>query len=188
MIKIYYTTPEREGVEQIRPMLSLGGYRASNTVPNDEFGNLFGEITKLSVDKNKDEYRALVLKNEGSDPLVNVKLWFTYPEKSYSKFLIAAVQMSADENNELVMEHVNTIYSRPMYAEFFEANGEIDAVTIGNMSVGAQVGIWLKRVLNIDVITEDQNSNLQYDEQTKLYKEIPLETSETIGLVIDWQD
>lgn len=188
MIKLYYTTPEKEGVEQIRPMLSLGGYRASNTIPNDEFGNLFGEITPLSIDKNKDEYRALVVKNESSQKLTDVKLWFEYPEKSYSKFLISAVQMREDENGELAMEHVNTIYSRPMYAEFFEANGENDAVTIGDMEAGAQVGIWLKRILNLDVIIEDQDSNLEYDDRTKTFKEIPLETVETVGLVIDWQD
>jgi len=188
MIKLYYTTPEKEGVEQIRPMLSLGGYRASNTIPNDEFGNLFGEITPLSIDKNKDEYRALVIKNEGVDTLIDVRLWFTYPGKVYAKFLIAAVEMTQGEGGELIMEHVNSIFSRPMYAEFFEANGEVGAVTIGGIEAGTQIGIWLKRVLDIEAITQDHESNLEYNQQTKLYKEIPLETSETVGLVIDWQD
>ncbi len=188
MIKLYYTTPEREGAEQIRPMLSLGGYRASNTIPNDEIGNLFGEITDLSVDKNKDEYRAIIIRNEGTNTIMNVRLWFEYPEKSYAKFLISAVEMFVGERGELAMEHVNTIFSRPMYAEFFEAKGEENAVTIGDMDAGAQIGIWLKRVLDIDMITQCKESNLEYDHQTKLFKEIPLETVEEIGLVIDWQN
>lgn len=188
MIKLYYTVPEKEDVEQIRPMLSLGGYRASNTIPNADFGNLFGEITSLTIDKNKDEYRAMVIRNESTETLINVRLWFIYPEKAYAKFMIAAVQMVPGEGGSLIMEHINTIYSKPMYAEFFEAAGEDNAVTIGDMEVGTQVGIWLKRSLNIAQIEEVKNSFVVKNIQTKQYEMVPLETSEIVDLTIDWED
>ncbi len=186
MIRIYYTTPEKEGVEQIRPTLSLGGYRASNPIPNDEFGNLFGEITPLTIAKNKNEYRALVIMNEGVEAIQNVSLWFEVGKDDYAEFEISAVQMVQDSNGEYMMEQVNTIYSKPMYSEFHEANGEDSSVSIGDLEPNIPIGVWVKRGLNTDNINRVLDESVYYDRVKKVYVEKTLPQSESIGLVIDF--
>lgn len=187
MIKIYYTTPEKEGAEQIRPTLSLGGFRASNSVLNDEFGNLFGEITPLTIDKNKEEYRALIIKNVGESTLTNVRLWFEVPEDNYAKIELAAVTLNEDAEGQKYMEHVDTIFSRPLYAEFSSVDGEENAATIGELLPGASVGLWLRRSLLIEKISEELKKKFVRNIDKKIYEEIALNDSETIGLVIDWE-
>lgn len=186
MIKIYYTTPEKEGVEQIRPILSLGGFRASNTVPNDDFGNLFGEITSLTIERNKEEYRALVIVNEGTSETEEVTLWFEQGEDDYAEFEISAVAMVQDDEGEYFMEQVNTIYSKPMYSEFHKANGEEYSVSLGRLQPNTPVGIWIKRNLNLENIERILGSIVSYDQVSKTYKENSLPKSESIGLVIDF--
>jgi len=154
---LYYTSVTEAEATQSKPYLSLGGYKSSSKVQNSKLNNLFGDITPLTISNyNQDEYIALVLKNTLTADATNIKLWFEYPDNVYSKLYVAAVDMAEDSTGELYMEHVDTKNSQPLVGDFYEADGEDNAVDLGDISAGSQIGIWFKRELLLDFIKEDQ--------------------------------
>ena len=60
-MKLCYTTSLNTGQGPNRPSGSLGGYISELPLKNDEFDNLFGEISIYGAANGKTEYRALVL-------------------------------------------------------------------------------------------------------------------------------
>lgn len=148
-MKLYYTSITGESQIQTDPRLSLGGYKSASPLPNDAFDNLFGEISQfmLSKDSLEDEFIALVLKNETGAEVDNLWLWFEYGASCYSKYLVAAVDMTTDVNGVLQMEHVPNRNSKPLYAKFHEASGVANAIEIGTIAIDGMVGIWLQRQL-----------------------------------------
>lgn len=185
---LYYTSINGKESQQLNPTLSLGGFKSSSRVDNNKFGNLFGDISNVTISNyNQNQYIALILKNETGANKTNINVWFGYPEKCYSKFLIAAVDMVADASGILQMEYVNNKESKPLFATFYEADGEANSVNIGNLDDGDQVGIWIERELLIDFIKQDQ-SNIWEDDpaQPGRVKEIVLGKSDDIKLNIKW--
>jgi hypothetical protein len=152
-MKLYYTNSVNQDQIQNDPRLSLGGYKALSPLPNDAFDNLFGEISQflLSKDIPEDEYVGLVLKNETGVAVENLWLWFEFPVGSYSKFLVAAVDLVADANGVLAMEHIPTKNSKPIYADFYEANGINNAVSLGSVEIDGMLGLWISRQLIADL-------------------------------------
>src|ERR1035437_3281704 len=136
-MKLYYTNPTTEEVVQSDTRLSLGGYKASSPEPNDSFDNLFGEISQFTLSKNvpEDEYIGLILKNETTYNIQGITLWFNYGDNPFSVFKIAAVNLTADISGVLKMEHISSRTSKPLYADFYEANGQANAVEIGDLEV-----------------------------------------------------
>jgi hypothetical protein len=154
---LFYTSVTEAEATQTKPYLSLGGYKSSSKVQNSKLNNLFGDITPATISNfYQDEYIALVLKNTLTTDVTNVKLWFEYPDDMYSVFYVAAVDMAEDSTEELYMEHVDSKNSQPLMGDFYKANGEDNAVDLGDISSGSQIGIWLKRELLLDYIKEDQ--------------------------------
>ncbi len=175
-MKLYYTNISGEDLPQTRPDLSLGGFRSGTAVPNDDFSNLFGDLSCYSIKENRNEYIAISLQNETGAEAQNVLLHFEYPEGSQKTLEFAFVAFNA--NNE--MEVTTSIYARPLIATFQEANGESNAVNISNLAIGAQIGIWFKRIINTAVISEEfSNANL-------IENGTPEEANEDIILAIRW--
>src|SRR6056297_1769049 len=98
-MKFYYTTTagtEEEGYSRQEPERSLGGFRSGTPVPNGQLNSLSGDISKYTEEQVKDEYIALILKNETGGDITGINVYFTFPEGSYSKFEIAAVDLNVD--------------------------------------------------------------------------------------------
>ena len=181
-MKLYYTSITAENAVQTDPRLSLGGYKALSPLPNDAFDNLFSEITQFMLSKTpEDEFIALVLKNETGAEVNNLWLWFSYPDGCFSKYLIAAVDMTADANGVLQMEHVPNRNSKPLYADFYEASGQVNAVEIGTVAIDGMVGIWIQRSL-IDGLTDSIQA------ENNLYKTDPNNADLVVPIVPDKQD
>ncbi len=185
---LYYTVASQPEDTQTKPSLSLGGYKSSNKVINSAFNNLFSDITPITVSNyNQNRYIGLILKNEtGEDQ--NVKMWFSYPDDCFSKFRVAAVDLSADSDGNYYMEHIDNVNSSPLYvSEFYEADGEDNAVSLGSIASGGQIGIWIEMELLIDTIKasyenvyeKDPNNSSRYIEKVK-------ETEEEIELHFSW--
>jgi hypothetical protein len=157
-MKLYYTSPTAQDAIQADPRLSLGGYKALSPIPNSAFDSLFGEISQflLSKDIPEDEYIGLILKNETGSAVTNLWLWFEYATDCYSKFLVAAVDLSLDSAGVYKMEHIPNRNSAPFYAEFYEASGVENAVSIGNLAIDGMLGLWFKRTLVDDLATTIQ--------------------------------
>jgi len=187
---LYYTNPTEPEVEQSKSQLSLGGYKSSIRVDSGKINNLFSDITPMSVSNyNQNRYVGLVLKNELGSDKTALKLWFDFPENCYSLFKIAAVDMVLDSNNSLQMEHIQTVSSKPLYADFYEADGELNAVDLGDLANGEQIGLWIEMSLLIDTI-KDSYSNVYKQDPNNSYRylEVEKETLDDIGLHISWTD
>lgn len=174
-MKFYYTTPVEQDYPQTRPDLSLGGFKSANPVPNASPRNLFSDVSVYTIKTNRPEYIALILKNETGVELSAVDLWFVYPTGCQVKYAVAAVDL--DVNSQ--MEHISTPYQAPYFAEFHEADGEANKVELGDMAIGTMIGIWLKRTLNIDAITD------QYSDTNLSTNGNPVQADEDVSIVLD---
>jgi hypothetical protein len=158
-MKLYYTVSSASEAVQSKTHLSLGGFKSSSLLPNSRLGNMFPEITPTTISNfNQNQYIGLVLKNEVGQFVSNITIYFTFPEGCYSKFRIAAVDMILDSNGDLQMEHVDNQFSKPLNATFYEASGSGNAVVVGDLVDGEQLGLWIERELLLSVITAQQSA------------------------------
>lgn len=157
MLKLFYTTTKGQDVAQSRADKSLGGYRSASLFKNDDFDNIFGEISNYTL-KNADsqnQYVGLILLNDSNSVVSDINVWFDYPTSCYSKLEIAAVDLTQDSDGKYYMENILSINSSPVYADFYEADGEANKQNIGNLAANAMVGIWLKRTVLSSVADQD---------------------------------
>lgn len=152
-MKFYYTTTVEEGAVQARPDLSLGGFRSGNSVPNASLRNLFSDLSLYSIKMNRAEYIGLILKNETATNF-DVYVWFEYPENCQVEYEVAVVDLDSIGQ----MEHINTPYQAPYFAEFHKADGEVGKVYIGPINANESIGVWFKRNLRLDSILEQYSS------------------------------
>lgn len=185
-MQLYYTTSAGENEEQLLPQNSLGGYKSATPVKNDDFDNVFGEISVLTINQNRDNYIALVLENETGADVTNVEVWIGTNEGCYANFQVAAVDMVADKNGILKMERTREMYSKPFYANFVDTTESAKAL-IGDLLDGEKIGIWLKRSLDITTIDSDQSNVYEIDPSNHhVYRKIELGTEDTMTFHISW--
>ena len=185
-MKLYYTSSVGQNQIQSDCHLSLGGYQSASPLPNNAFGAMFDEITQFLLSKTpQDEFLGIVLHNETGAEVDNLWLYFEYPDKAYSKLLVAAVDMSADVNGILAMEHIPTRNSQPLAGTFYEADGVENALSLGTIPVDGMIGLWFCRRLTDNlattVVTE---SNLYQTDSTNsdLVIAVVLDKTDTIAI------
>lgn len=187
MLKFYYTTTKGQDELQSKFDRSLGGYKSSSLIKNDEFDNLFGEISNYTIsENNQNQYVGIILKNEGAVK-TNILLHFDYPDGVYSKILVAAVELTDDSDSVKFMENVSSIHSSPVYAEFHEADGVVNAVSLGVLDQDEMLGIWFKREILVSVAESSCTDIVEEDpENEHLVKEKDKTTSDTIDIVMSY--
>lgn len=189
MIKLYYTTTAGENELQSRFDKSLGGYKSSSLVLNDDFDNFFGDISNYTIqNSDKSNYIGIIIKNEGVDK-TDINIWFEYPSDSYSVIELAAVDLTTDSDGFKYMENIPTISSTPVYADFYEADGEVNKLNIGGLLSDEAVGIWLKRTIDRDVVDVDREDQIitdPEDENRVIMQE--LSKSDTIEVKIEYTE
>lgn len=184
---LYYTSLTAEGIEQVSPYLSLGGFKSASKVDNGMLNNMFSDISLHSIsNKNQNRYIGLVLKNETAAPLTNVKMWFEHPADSYSILKMDVIDMALNSAGVLQMESIRTINSKPLYADFVEATVD-SKYDVGGLAVGEQIGVWIEMELLIDFIKTDMEEVAIPDPaNTYRYLEKPKNTQDLIKLKISW--
>ena len=145
-MRLYYTTTAKQDSPQQKPSQSLGGYKSSSPVPNSALGNLFSDLSLLTLEKNLPEYLGLVLKNERDNSVSNIKIWINNPVNNLCKYKLAVVELSSVNSFEMLP----SINSKPLYAEFYDVDSEVNSIEIGPMLRGEQYGIWLERTINTE--------------------------------------
>ncbi len=186
-MELYYTTSVGQDEEQTKPALSLGGYRSSITLPNAKLSNLFGEVSQYTIEKDNDQYIALILWNTTGIDATDVTIWFEVPTDTYTNYEIAAVDLAADPDGVLAMERVRDINTRPLVGTFVDATGIGNAQDIGDILNDGMVGLWIKRTLNMDNIDTDQEDLIyKVNESDDLYVQRELNTEDEILLNIEW--
>jgi len=150
-MKLYYTTTAKVDAPQQKPTQSLGGFKSSSPIPNSAFGNLFPDISLLTIEKKLPEYIGLILINERPNPVSEVKIWINNAVENICNYKIAVVELNS--RNEF--ETLPSGNSKPLFAEFYTANNETDAIIIGEMVINEQYGLWLERSINADSGSKD---------------------------------
>jgi hypothetical protein len=189
-MKLYYTTPTGQDVIQSDPRLSLGGYKSASPVPGNTFDNFFGEISQFLLSKEiaEPEYIGLIFKNESEYDIQGLILWFDYLTDVYSDITVAAVNLTLDANGLLKMEHIPSRNSQPLYADFYEADGQSNAVEIGDLEVGEMVGLWFCRILKSNLTTTVQADATLFNDDPSvdvITPNVPIK-SDSISINFDW--
>lgn len=187
MLRFYYTTSTGNNNPQTKAAESLGGYRSSTPVPNDTFSNLFDEISLNTQANPKDQYIATILKNEGTETLKNVELWFSnVTEKPYGKIMVGAIKMNEDEEENPVTPGTSSIYENPYWISFYDATEE-DKVVLGDMEPEAEICLWFRRVLDKEIMYEDYNAVAERDMTSQnRYKKIGRQTEDIFNINLSW--
>lgn len=146
-MKLYYSGASAFWNPQNKALLSLGGWVSNTPIPNSISGNIFGDVSSMSIEKKLSEYRLIVLKNELATNVIDILLHFVYPVTyPFVKYLVSIVQPSGGSDGEYYFEKLDSVYSSPLYiTEWYEADGPLNAINIGNLAVGGFLGIWIKR-------------------------------------------
>jgi hypothetical protein len=156
MLKLYYTSSRSYLGQQGKANQSLGGFPSSSPVPNSQLGNLFSSITSYTKQNEITEVIGLILKNEDDNDVENLQFYFDLPENMVAKFEIAAVALQLNSKNQYYMEELSNSQSLPTYAEFHEADGLSNAVSLGILQADQMLGVWIKRTVTFSVKTDDQ--------------------------------
>lgn len=186
-MKLCYTTSLNSGQGPNRSSESIGGYVSELTVRNDEFDNLFGEISVYGVSKAKTEYRALVLVNDSDQEANDVTLYMTTAgELNQGILLIAPVAMNVDKEGRPVMERIPDIYSKPFVGDFQTTDSE-NKLNIGMIPPNGSIGIWVCRQIDTDNVMKDY-SEVAKPIENKLYwfESVKKETDESWQLNVEW--
>lgn len=188
-MKFYYTTSGEVESSQRKKSSSLGGYKSSTVIPNDDLNNLFGDITPFGITQNKPIYIGVMLKNETGSDATGITFYFDYPtdpQIAYSKLEIAIVSLAQDAEGNYYMEHVDTQYSKPYNATFQESNGVGDSISLPDMVADSMLGMWIKRTIDIEAINTDYEDYISKPTGSDLYVQKELDIEDSIDIVIDY--
>jgi len=185
-MNIYFTVSSAPEATQSSPQKSLGRYISSTQPKNDDFGNLFSDLSMLSIRNARTEYVALMIRNELGVPATNVKIWSERPETSYTKYLMAGIVPAKNVNGDWQMEQVRDRYSRPFMGDFYEATVD-DKIEFGTVAPDDVIAVWVAREFLVDYIKED-SLNVYEPDPDNQNRYIPTQKgkSDTISIKISW--
>ena len=188
-MQLFYTTTTGYDNEQPNVQASLGGYKSSTPVTNDDFDNLFGEISVMTIRSCRDEYRAIMLKNTMSVTARKVKVRVVTPEDGLATFRMAVGKVSVpDKYGFRSMENIPSIYGRPFRAQFVDMTGDT-VLEVGELSPNAEVGLWICRHINAEKAKEQYNLVCEpdpTDTTARRWRPVERLKTETVDIVISW--
>lgn len=188
-MQLYYTTTTGANNEQPNPERSLGGFKSSTPVSNDDFGNLFDEISLMTMKSGRDEYRAIVLKNEFQQPARNITIKIARPEDAICSYKLAIGEMNVvNKYNQKSMENVLSPNNKPFRAKFIDMT-EDAVLEVGDLEAGAEIGLWLCRHVDTEIAKQQYDDVCEQDPADptgRRYKPVTHPQQESIDMIVDW--
>lgn len=185
-MELFYTTSAGYDTEQTKPYKSLGGYKSSTVVSNDEFSNLFDEITAYTINLDRAEHIALIQKNTDGTGYTNVDIWIDPPANPYSTLFIGTQVLTPDAEGNGTTEQIRDKYIKPFRVDF-QVHDSSNKLNIGAFADGEEIAIWVRRELDITAIKADQFNFYERDPSNiHMYIEKELEQSDTFVLNIEF--
>lgn len=189
-MQLYYTTTTGANNEQPNPERSLGGFKSSTPVSNDDFNNLFDEISLMTMKSGRDEYRAIVLKNEFQQPARNITIKITRPEDAICSYKLAIGEMNVvNKYNQKSMENVLSPNNKPFRAKFIDMTEEA-VLEVGDLNPGDEIGLWFCRHVDVDAAKQQYNDVCEPDPSDptgRRYKPVTHPQQESVDVTIDWE-
>ena len=188
-MNLYLTTTTGFNESQPNPNISLGGYKSSSLVTNDDFDNLFGEVSLMTIKNQRDEYRAIVLCNDYSQPVNKISIHVETPEDGICSYKMAlGVMNGLDKYNKPFMENVATVNRKPFHAAFVDMSNDA-TLDVGTLQAGQQIGLWICRHVDMEKARkqyEDVAEKDPTDPSGRRYRPVNHPTTETVNVVIKW--
>jgi len=157
-MRFLYTGADSYLSTQNDPYRSLGGNVSKSIIQNNRMNNLFDDISYLSLENGDSETKGIVLENESSNPVTNVKIGWVYPIIKNYRIFVALVALNSSNQ----MERIGNSKEVPYNADFVEI--EDDPVEIGDLEAEARIGIWITRTPITDNIEQSNNCQSLYDQ------------------------
>lgn len=170
---------------------SLGGYPSNIEIQNNLIGNLFGDLSRYIIGLNRDEVRAIVVKNEGDSTLTGVKVWVEYPDDGESEptqtndctLQVAVSALTVDDCGDTKFaQSVSNPFASPYGIIFVDAETEANALSLPDIPSQGMVGLWIKRRLKSSTLQPLSEENLL----AILDGSLVLPTQEDIQLIFSW--
>lgn len=188
-MQLFYTTTTGYDNEQPNIQSSLGGYKSSTPVLNDDFDNLFGEISVMTIRSGRDEYRAMMLKNTMSVTARKIRVRVNYPDDAIATFRMAVGKVGVPNKYGFrAMENVGSVYSKPFQAQFTDMIGDA-VLEVGELAPNAEVGLWVCRHIDGEKAREQYNLVCEpdpTDTTARRWRPVSKEKVETVDIVISW--
>lgn len=188
-MNLFYTTTVGYNVDQPNPDRSLGGYKSSTMVVNDDFGNMFDELSIMTLKSGRDEYRAIVLKNEFQTPADNIKVSIVRPADSVCTYKVGiGVLNGVNKYNQQYMENVSTGNNKPFHAQFVEMSEGVE-LDLGSLKPGEEIGLWVCRHVDKEEARKQCEEICEPDPSDptgRMYRPVTHPKEESINLVISW--
>lgn len=172
-------------------LTSLGGYPSNIEIQNSLIGNLFGDLSRYIIGLNRDEVRAIVVKNEGVSALTGFKVWVEYPDDGDSEptqtndctlqLGYAALTVDACGDTKFA-QSVSNPFASPYGVTFVDAETEANALSLPEVPVNGMIGLWIKRKLK----SSTQQPMSEDDLVSVLEGSLVFPKQEDIQLIFSW--
>lgn len=184
-MKLFYTVVSKEGAEQSKPSLSLGGFCSASEVQNGALEALFTDVSPYTLQKDQEtiEYIGLILKNTFDQPVKGLSFWFNQSKDALGKFSLAVVELN--DNGE--MEHIPSVNTRPMYADFVVPVQDDKLELEGVMNPGTMLGLWLCRTIDNTTASAKQMTDCNHLFEVWKNGQENTSTTEVIELKVDFE-
>lgn len=190
-MQLYYTTTTGYNAIQTTPSRSLGGFKSSTLVINDDFSNLFDDVSIMTVRNARPEYRAIILRNELVNPVRKVKVSVRNAAGSICRYKMAVEYLAtADKYGTKKMSNVQSAQSRPFSVQFVDMSDGSTLDIAESLNSGQEVGIWICRELDKTRAKEQYNNVCEPDPTDptgRRYRAVERLTEEEVDIVVDWK-
>lgn len=190
-MQLYYTTTTGYDAVQTNASRSLGGFKSSTLVVNDNFSNLFDDISIMTVRNARPEYRAIILRNEFDHQVRKVKLSVQCPEDSICKYKVGVEYLSSvDKYGTKRMSNVQSAQSRPFSVQFMDMSSDVVLDIADALDSGREVGIWVCREIDKTKAKEQYDKVCKPDPADptgRRYVALERLQEEAVNIVIDWK-
>jgi hypothetical protein len=194
MLKLYYSGGSGKSDSISYAAKSFGQFMSASEL-FDGLNNLFPDLSALTIQNRKTEYRAIVLVNESEDEVLsNLSVWFLDPDSADSdetndslcEIQLGWVDLSIQNNCAIPYfpYSITDGYKAPLGVTFYPALGEENALDLPNIEPGMALGLWIKRIVKESALTAPSDDLLcEISEGT-----VVLPTTESLQLVFDWEE
>lgn len=122
---------------------SLGG-AISTTEAAQTLNGLFDEVTGDEHTAGETNYRAIFFKNTAAETAYNVKFWI----ETQSTGADSSVEIAKETAGGSPIQTVADEDTAPTGLSFVTADGQANALQLGDMAAGDVYGIWIKRIIS----------------------------------------
>ncbi len=133
------------GAGNTNPNASLGGVISTTEITDNTLHNLFDKVSAGEAQTGDTEYRAIFIKNtHASLTLAGAKVYIQTNTPSTD----TSVQISVATEDGSPIQTIADESTAPTGQSFSTADGESNALSLGDLAAGAVKGLWIKRIVS----------------------------------------